>query len=137
MVHKVEKHPTEEMDEWVDDLDRQQDEYLKSLEDDMKRQEEQYAKDLKEMEAFAVGTYKFVTEIPVKVKKGVEVVKKKVAEAEAKAREIELGAKEVWERVRPRPRVRWYEREPIIVSLPEKVAKKREAEEKKYVRIEV
>jgi hypothetical protein len=126
MVHKV-KTETDEMDEWIKDMDRQQDAYVKSLEADMKRQEEQYARDIKEMEATAIATYETVKAVGEKAKKGVAVAK-------VKAEEIKRGAKEIFGKLKGAPAgVKWYQREPVRIYVSPEIQKKREKEEKEFV----
>ena len=132
MVHKV-KSETDEMDEYIADMDRQQDEYVKSLEADMKRQEEDFKRQMKEAEAMAVGTYETVKGLGESAKKGVESVKKGVAVAKVRAGELERGAKEVWQKFKGAPkRPQWFQREPVRVSISPEIQKKREKDEKEY-----
>ncbi len=136
MVHKTEKTKPDEMERKLREMDKEQDQYLKSLEDDMKRQEEDFKQTVREAEATAIGIYEGVRgagetaiEVGKKVKKGVEVAKVRFGEFKAGAEEVARKIKGV--KVRPR----WYQREPIRIAVSPEIAKKREREEKQFMRI--
>jgi hypothetical protein len=136
MVHKT-KTTTDEMDSWINDMDRQQDNYIKSLEADMKRQEDDFKAMTREAEATAIGTYEAVKGLGESAVRTGQKIKTGVATAKIKFGEIERGAKEVFGKIRgAKIRPKWYEREPIRVGISPEILKKRAEEEKKYVRIE-
>jgi hypothetical protein len=118
MVHKN-KAPTDEMDEYIADMDRQQDEYVKSMEADLKRTEEDWKKQMQEAEAFAKGTVATVKGLGEKAHAGVEKIKGFVKKLK-----------------KPKEEGKWYGREPVQVYPTEKEQKKAKKAEKEYVRLE-
>ena len=140
MVHKKTRQ-TDPMDAELRRMDRQQDAYIREAEKGMERDRREFEKTAKEAEALALGTYATVRGLGESAKKGVESAKAGAKVVGLKLHECQLGANELICKLKGGAKgvrnLKWYQREPVRVYVAPEILKKREAQEKKYLRIEM
>lgn len=128
MVHKRNSDPADEYERQLNKMDREYDRQMKEMEKEMDVDEEPKSKRSKgaQKEDSLEDDLKKAQALYDMAKEGAQV-------AGQKLREIQAGAKEVFRKLKPKPKTEWYQRE--MIHAPDLEAKA-EKKDKDYVVIE-